>query len=350
MTAAVGTVDTVVVGGGQAGLAAGRELARRGREFAILDAAARPGESWRRRWDSLRLFTPAGFSHLPGLRLPAAPASFPGKDAIADHLAEYAVHFRLPVEHGVRVERLERRGAHFLVAAGARRWRARAVVVATGAHAVPRLPACAGELGPTITQIASVDYRRPSQVPAGPVLVVGAGNSGAEIALDLAASHEVRLAGREVGSVPAAFASPAAYPVLRALGRAGAALSRRAIGGRGDPLGMIRPGVLAAAGVVRVPPVAGVRAGLPLLAGGRVVPARTVVWCTGLEPDHGFVRLPVRDGAGRIAHRRGITAEPGLYLLGMPFQGSITSHLVGGVGADARRIVAHLVTGLTRAR
>ena len=336
-------VGTVVIGGGQAGLAVGYHLRRRRPgEFVILDAGTEVGATWRQRWDSLRLFTPAGFTHLPGMAFPAARASLPTKDAMADYLADYARTFALPIETAVRVEAVRRDGSDFLVAAaGSRRWSARDVVIATGAHATPVFPAFAGGLDPAIVQLHSRDYRRSSQLPAGAVLVVGAGNSGAEIAVDLAADRPVWLAGRDVGHVPPLGGWT--YPLMKLLGRPAAALAQRRLGGRAEPLGRIRPGDLAAAGVRRLPRVVGIRDGTPLLADGRMVEVSAVVWCTGLRPDHGFVHLPVRDSDGRLAHRRGVvTGQPGLYVVGLPNQSSITSHLVGGIGADARYVVDHL--------
>ena len=338
-------VETVVIGGGQAGLAAGYHLARRGREFVILDAGERVGDSWRNRWDSLRLFTPAGYSHLPGMPFPEQREVFPTKEQVADYLDGYAEHHRLPIEHRTRVTRLKRAGTEFLITAGRRCWRGRNVIVATGAHAVPRIPASATQLDPAITQLSSVDYRNPAQVRPGQALVVGAGNSGAEIAIDIATRSgdvQVWLAGRDVGYVPSVGLSNAVFPLILLAGNWGARLVERTLNGRADPLGRVRPGDFAKAGVVRVPRVTGIRDGTPLLADGRVVDAATVVWCTGLRPDHSWIQLPVIDDDGRIRHVRGVTKQPGLYVLGLPFQSRITSHLLGGVGADAQDIVAHL--------
>lgn len=355
MTTAPATeVDTVAIGGGQAGLAVGYHLLRRRRgEFVILDAGTEAGASWRQRWDSLRLFTPAGFTHLPGLAFPAAAASLPTKDAMADYLADYAHRFALPVEHRVRVEAVQRDGSNLLVtAAYGRRWRARHVVIATGAHAAPRVPGFAKGLDPATVQVHSLDYRRPAQLPPGPVLVIGAGNSGAEIAVDLAADRPVWLAGRDVGHVPPLGGWT--YPLLRLLGASGAALAQRRLGKGAEPLGRIIPGDLAAAGIRRLPRVVGTRDGSPLLAGGRTVEVSAVVWCTGLRPDHRFIHLPAVSPAGRLGHRRGVvTGEPGLYVVGLPYQSSITSHLVGGVGTDAGYVVDQLSrrgTGRPRSR
>ncbi|MGI5132479.1 flavin-containing monooxygenase [Pseudonocardia sp. CA-107938] len=336
----VDVVDVVVVGAGQAGLAVGYWLQRRHRSFVVLDRESELGSTWRHRWDSLRLFTPAGFSHLPGLPFPGPAAAAPTKDEMADYLTAYTQHFALPVELATTVASVDQDGDHLLVTAtNGRAWRARDVVLASGAHSRPRIPGFAAELDPAILQLHSRDYRQPAQVPAGAVLVVGAGNSGAEIATELAAGHAVQLSGRDVGHIPQL--GPWTYPLMRLLGRPGASLARRALRGGAEPLGRIRAGELEAAGIRRVPRMVGVRDGCPLFADGTTAPVAAVVWCTGLSPDYRYVRVPVLDDAGQLIHRRGVTNWPGLYAVGLPHQSSITSHLVGGVGTDARHIVQH---------
>jgi putative flavoprotein involved in K+ transport len=194
--------ETVIVGGGQAGLATGYHLARRGQPFVILDAGERVGDPWRRRWDSLRLFTPARYSGLPGWPFPAPAWHYPVKDEVADYLEAYAARFELPVRSGVAVDRLARLGDRYLVTAGERRFEADNVVVASGAYHTPRVPTFAAELDPAILQLHSSAYRHPSQLREGATLVVGAANSGAEIAVEAARSHPTWLSGRHPGSEP----------------------------------------------------------------------------------------------------------------------------------------------------
>jgi putative flavoprotein involved in K+ transport len=344
-----------VIGAGQAGLAVGYYLTRRGRDFVILDAHGRVGDSWRRRWDSLRLFTPARVTRLPGLPFPACGEYFPAKDELADYLAAYAARFALPVQLGVRVDELTRDGARYLVAAGARRLEADQVVVATGAYAVPRVPPFAGRLDPAIIQLHAADYRRPGQLRDGPVLVVGAGNSGAEIALELARSRPTWLAGRDPGHLPGLFAasgiaSLAGSAAVRGLQllTADTRLGRRLLGraralGGGHPVVRVRPADLARAGVRRVPRVGGIGEGRPVLEDGRVLEVANVVWCTGFGRDDRWLRLPVFDAAGEPRHHRGVVrAEPGLYFAGLPFQSTVLSGTVAGAGPDAEHIVAQL--------
>src|SRR5205823_4028436 len=214
-------IETVIVGGSQAGLAVGYHLARRGRQLVILDGGERIGDAWRGRWDSLRLFTPARYDGLPGWRFPAPGWSFPTKDEMADYLEAYAARFELPVTTGVTVERLSREGSRFVISAGGRRYEADRVVVASGAHRVPRTPAWASELDPRIVRLHTNEYRSPSQLQEGGVLVVGAGNSGAEIAKELAATRPTWLAGRNVGEIPVPHGSRRfrrLLPVIRFLG------------------------------------------------------------------------------------------------------------------------------------
>ena len=192
----------VVVGGGQAGLAVGYHLARRGLRFVILDAGERTGDFWRTRWDSLRVFTPARLDGLPGMPFPAPAASFPTKDAVADYLEAYATRFALPVRTGVTVDGLARVGDRFVATAGGRRFEADNVVLALGAYQRPRVPAFAPALDPAIVQLHSSEYRRPSQLRAGGALVVGAGNSGAELALEASRGHRTWLSGRDPGHEP----------------------------------------------------------------------------------------------------------------------------------------------------
>jgi putative flavoprotein involved in K+ transport len=316
----------------------------------ILDAHERAGDSWRKRWDSLRLFTPASLNGLPGMPFPARSEHFPPKDEMADYLEAYAARFELPIKFGVRVDELTRKDDCYLVTAGARHWKADHVVVATGAYATPWVPVFVGELDPIITQLHSAAYRNPSQLRDGTVLIVGAGNSGAEIALDLAPTHRVWLAGHDTGHLPGTFAS-FGYQVGGILFLAAAkrltidthpgrwlVTKARAFPG-GHPLVRVRPKDLSEAGVQRVPRLVGVRNGQPVLEDGRVLEVTNVVWATGFRSDFRWIRLPVFDAQGDPIHHRGIVqTEPGLYFIGLPFQSSLVSSQVAGAGADAKYI------------
>jgi putative flavoprotein involved in K+ transport len=345
-------VEVVVIGAGQAGLSVGYCLAQRGLSFVILESNARIGDSWRRRWDSLRLFTPAKYDGLIGLPFPAPPYSFPTKDEMADYLETYAGHFALPVRTGVKVDRLWREGAKYIVDAGDRRIEADHVVVAMATYQAPRIPEFAKSLDPAIVQLHSNEYRNSGQLRPGDVLVVGAGNSGADIALDVSRSHRVWLSGRHPGHVPFRIESRIARIILPILFRVvfhriltvDTPMGRKvrpAFISKGGPLIRVKPADLGAAGVERTPRVAGVQDGRPLLADGRALDVANVIWCTGFHPGLSWIDLPkpLYGADGEPLHERGIVpGEPGLYFVGLHFLHSLSSPMIPGVARDAERI------------
>lgn len=355
-------IQTVVIGGGQAGLSVGYHLARRGLPFLILDANERIGDSWRRRWDSLRLFTPARYDGLAGFPFPAKSDAFITKDEMADYLEAYAAHFRLPVRSGVRVDGLSRRGDRFLVTAGERRFEAEQVVVAMANYQVPRVPEFNRALDAGIAQLHSRDYRNPSQLASGGVLVVGVGNSGADIALETARTHATWLAGKEPGHVPFRIEGWVArhflVRVVRFVGHRvltrGTPIGRKlapTLLHRTAPLVRVKPADLTAAGIVRVPRVVGVRDGRPLLADDRTLDVATVIWCTGFHPGFSWIHLPVLGDDGLPRHERGIVVEePGLYFVGLHYLYAISSDTVNGVGRDAERIARAIAVRVRDAR
>ena len=343
-------VHTIVVGAGQAGLSVGYHLSRHGIPFLILDASQRIGDQWRRRWDSLRLFTPARFDSLDGLPFPADPDSFPTKDQMADYLEAYAAHFHLPVRSGVRVDRLSKQqDGRFLITAGHQTYTAENVVVAMARYQKPRVPDFARDLDPTIVQLHSSEYRSPAQLREGPVLLVGAGNSGSEIAMELAKTHPVVMSGRPTGEVPFRIESAAARLllvrlVLRGLFHRlltvdtpmGRKMRPQALA-QGGPLIRVKSRDLAAAGVERAPRTAGVRNGQPALEDGRLLDVANVIWCTGFHHAFEWIDLPIH-GELEPLHHRGISPEPGLFFVGLHFQYALSSAMIHGVGRDAARI------------
>ena len=345
--------DTVIIGGGQSGLAMGHELQRKGVPFVIFNANDRVGDAWRNRWDSLRLFTPTRYSALPGMRFPGRHRLAPTKDEMADYLETYAARFELPVRGGLRVDGLSKLGDRFEISAGDERCTAQRVVVATGAFSDPWRPPFASELDPRVVQLHSCEYRNPSQLRRGGVLVVGAGNSGSDIALDVAADHPTWLSGRHPGHVPFRIEGTLTHHLVRVVRFAGHhVLTRRNPVGRrvlpklmqgGHPVVRIKPGDVTAAGIECVPRVAGVRAGQPLLDDDSVLNVANVVWCTGFRHSYGWIDLPVFERGGAPHHVRGVVeSEPGLYFLGLDFQFAATSETITGVGRDASYIARHI--------
>lgn len=350
---AVEEFETIVIGGGQAGLSIGYYLKQHGQRFVILDANARIGGSWRTRtWDSLRLFTPSRYNGLPGWGFPASGWSFPTARETADYLEAYAERFELPLRSGWKVDRLTGAQGRYVVECGQRRLKAGSVVVATGFYGTPNVPEFAGELDPRIVQMHSSQYRRPLQLRPGGILLVGAGNSGADIAMELSPAHQTWLSGPDKGQIPVRIGSRRhrlAMPLLWFL--ATRVLTVRTPIGRklrphilegGAPRIRVKSDDLKAAGVQLVPRTVGVRDGLPLLEDGRVLDVTNVIWCTGFRHDFDWIDAPVLDAANEPVHDGGVAAAPGLYFLGLDFQYSFASENVGGVRYDAKRIARHI--------
>ena len=350
-TAPAEYVPTVVIGGGQAGLVIGYHLQQAGQRFVILEANQRIGDSWRKRWDSLRLFSPPKYASLPGW--PIQTKTWPTRDEMADYLENYARHFDLPVRTGLRTERLARHGDGFVLHTSAGDVFADRVVVATGGYLDPYVPTFAAELDPAIRQLHSVQYRNPNQFAEGEVLIVGAGNSGAEIALDAVRSgHLTWLAGRHPGQVPIRIDSPQAkyvIPVIMFLFRRVLTLNtpmgRKARGPaleHGNPLVRTKVEDLDAAGVSRIPRIAGIQEGKPVTTEGQTLDPRTVVWCTGFRPDYRWIELPIVGADGHPVHDRGVSPEPGLFFMGLEFQFSVASATIQGLDQDARYLMRWL--------
>ena len=353
-------VDTVIIGGGQSGLSVAYHLKRLGIPFIVLEANAHVGDSWRHRWDSLRLFTPARYDGLVGMRFPAPPFSFPSKDEMANYLAQYATRFDLPVRTGVRVDHVTRNDTGYLVSAGDERFEAHNVVVAMASYQTPKIPAFAAELAADIVQLHSSEYRNPGQLREGGVLVVGAGNSGAEIAIELARhGHATWLSGRDTGHLPYSIDGLVARLitpfVLRVVFHRVITVDTR-IGRRarpkvlmhGGPLIRQHPKDLLAAGVRRVERTTGVRDGQPVLADGTVLPVANVIWCTGFRSGMSWLDLPVLDPQGEPIHARGlVAAQPGLYFVGLHFLYALSSTMIHGVARDAERIARAIASRRT---
>jgi len=334
--------EVVVAGGGQAGLAAGYYLSKVSVPFVILDAGRRAGESWRQRWDSLELFTPARYSSLPGLPFPGRPGHYPGKDEVAAYLEDYARVFGLPVRHGARVRSLERADGGYRVDTEAGVYEAGQVIVATGAYQQPYVPPFAGKLAAGVTQVHSASYRNPGQIPEGEVLVVGSANSGAQIAVDLAPTHRVWLSrGTPIPRLPRQILGKPLHWWGDRLGLIGAPFDTwRGRTQRGDLLvGMSLGQIARRYGVHLAGRAIDAEGRSVRLAGGHAVDVGAVVWATGYRADYSWIKMPVLDERGLPRHQRGVTESPGLYFLGMHNQYSRGSSLIYWVRHDAAYIV-----------
>jgi len=341
---------TIIIGAGQAGLAAGYYLLKSGEDFLILDAAKNIGDSWRKRWDSLRLFTPSQYDGLPGFSFPAPRNTMPSKDEMADYLEKYAEEFKLPIRMGMKVNKLSKSESGFEINTTDYVFKCDKVIVATGTNPIPRIPEFAKDLDKNVHQIHSSQYLNPDSLPSGNVLVVGAGTSGVEIAIELSISRPTLISGKPTFHIP--------DPVFRYAGRlywwfvsniltVRTPIGRKAKGSiikGGGPLINVSVKDLIDAGVEQVPRVAGVANGYPKLEDNRELVVSSIVWATGFKPDFSWIDLKITDEKnGWPKTDRGVSTEiEGMYFIGMLFQYGLTSGLVGGVGRDASYIAKHI--------
>ena len=345
-------LDVVVVGGSQAGLAIAWHLAREGLRFVVLEAAPEIGPTWRSRWDSLTLFTPAQYDALPGMPFPGPPDTYPGKDAVAGYLKAYAAAFDLPVRLNSPVTRLSQTDEGFKIHTQSEVFNARQVVVATGPFQQPFTPPAAQQLDASVTELHSAEYRNPRALPDGPVLVVGGGNSGFQIAEELAAAgRRVDLSiATKMPILPQRLAGKDLFWWLTRLGLLRVTADTRPgrrMSSRDFIIGSSRRR-LKAAGVRFRPAVAGADGRTVRFADGSSLDAGIVIWATGYRPDYSWIHIPGVARDGQVIHRRGVTEVPGLYFLGLTWQHTRGSALLGFVHHDAAYL-AGLITGRDRA-
>jgi putative flavoprotein involved in K+ transport len=340
-------VDVLVIGAGQAGLAVGWHLRQRGiKSFLLLDAGPEVGHMWRNRWDSLRLFTSSEYDGLPGMPFPAAAATYPTKDQVADYLRDYAAAFELTVRLNTRVTRLSRTGDTFLAETSTGVLTAQQVVIATGPFQTPVIPPMAGGLAADVVQLHSAAYRNPGQLPDGPVLVVGAGNSGLQIACELAVTRPVTVAvGRRPPMLPQRFLGRDLFWWLTRLGvitkTAESRLSRR-LRKKGDLVIGTRWRDLARLGIHVRPRLEDIDRRTAMFADGTISEIAAVVWATGFRTDYTWLDIPAAVGDGAVGHKRGVTSVPGLSILGLPWLHTRGSALLGFVQDDAAWLAAHI--------
>jgi putative flavoprotein involved in K+ transport len=345
-SSANGRHDVIVVGGGQAGLAVGYFLAQQHRDFVILEAATEPAAAWRERWDSLKLFTSARYDSLPGLEFPGDPDRYPGRDEVVDYLTDYVGHFDLPVELDSPVRAIRKPSGTYLVELDDRSYEADQVVVATGPFQVPFVPAIAGRLDPDLVQMHSTEYRSPDAIPEGPVLVVGGGNTGFQIAEELSGSREVHLSiGSRQTPLPQRILDRDLFWYLDATGlirKTTASRIGRRMEGRDTLIGSTPRGIRRRHGVSLHGRAIGAGGRTVEFSDGTKLEVGAVIWATGFRVDHSWVDVPVFDEEGRLVHRRGVTDSPGLYFLGLSWQHTRGSALLGWVKDDAEHIAQQI--------
>jgi putative flavoprotein involved in K+ transport len=348
MTATQGSpehYDVAVIGAGQAGLAIGYFLARRGQRFVILDGADAIGAAWRERWDSLVLFTPRRHDNLPGLPFPGDPDGYPTRDEVTAYLEQYADTFELPIELGIKVHSLTKDGAKFVLELGNRTIDANQVVVATGPFQTPRTPEFAGALAPEVFQTHSAGYRNPSDVPVGTVLVVGGGNTGFQIAKELAATHTVHLSvgGRQT-PLPQRLLGQDIFWWLVTTRLLKATVDSRLgqkLRGRDTLIGS-SPRAIKRHGVQLKPRASSASGRTVTFADGSELTVDAVIWASGFGVDHSWIHPPVTGDDGHLRHQRGVSDTPGLYFLGLQWQHTRGSALLGWVKDDAEYIAERI--------
>lgn len=340
--------DVLVIGGGQAGLAAAFFLSRRNIPYLVLDKGREIGEVWRRRYDSLTLFTPRNYSELPGMRLAGDPDGFPVKDEIAAALKRYAEDHQLNVRLATEVLTLRIADGEFLAETNRGAFTARQVIVATGPFQAPWVPPMASRLDPDVVQLHSARYRNPADLKPGTVLVIGGGNSGAQIAAELAASRRVVLsAAHRVTFFPLTIAGRSVFRWFDALGILNAPTESRIgriVRKRPDPVfGFELKRLLAANRITLKPKAVRAEGRTVQFADGTVAEADNVIWATGFRFDYSWLQISgALDAEGKPIHERGVSPVGGLYYVGLPWQTSRNSALIGGVGRDAEAIVRRI--------
>ena len=336
----------MVIGAGQAGLAIGYFLARQERRFLIVDAADSVGSAWRGRWDSLRLFTPRRYDGLPGLAFPGDSDGYPTRDEAATYLEQYATVFDLPIKLNSAVRKLTAENGRYLLEVDGETITAEQVVVATGPFRTPNVPQLAERLAPEIFQTHSTAYRKPSDVPQGTVLVVGGGNTGFQIAKELSATHRVYLS---VGSGQ----TPLPHRVLgrdlfwwltktRLLSKTVESRLGRRLQHRDTLIGSSPRELKKRYGVELKPRVVDASENTTRFVDGSELKVDAVIWATGYRPDYPWIDLPVFDPDGRVRHKRGVTDVPGVYFLGLTWQHTRGSALLGWVREDAEFIAEQI--------
>ena len=346
-------MQTIIIGAGQAGLATGYYLKKNGSNFLIIDDGKRVGDSWRKRWSSLRLFTPAQFNGLPGLPFPAQKNYCPTKEEVADYLETYAAKYELPIKLNTRVFYASKVNGGYEIDTSSGTLFCKNVVVASGYYAKPRIPEFAGKLDMKIKQLHSSEYTNHHTLPQGEVLVVGAGASGVQIAIDVAKHRQTILAGNYTTKIPDAifkYIGKFYWWFISNVLTINTGIGRKAkagiMKGGGGPLVNVSPKDVEAAGIEHVLKVTDAQYGKPVLEDGRILNPSTIIWCTGFKTDFSWLEHSATDDNGYPLCNAGIsTVLEGLYFVGMMFQFAMNSHLIGGVGKDAAFIAEQIYMG-----
>lgn len=340
--------DVLVVGGGQAGLSMGYYLKQSGLSFVILDNQSKAGDVWRKRYDSLIMFTPRLYSSLPGLPLPGDPKEFPTKDEIADYLDQYVQAFDLPIKFNTQVQKVRKEKDIFVISTNDLMLKTKRIVIATGPFHTPSIPSFSKELSREITQLHSSEYRNPTQLQDGPVLVVGSGNSGAQIAVELSESHETYLSvSQTIRFMPLNIAGKSIFWWFDKLGILKAdrhSFIGKKIQSKGDPIfGYELREKIKNHSVILKSRTKSIHKNEIQFEDLTSISVKNIIWATGFIPNYSWIEIPnLLDSNGKVTHERGVTEIDGLYFLGLPWQHRRGSALLLGVGEDAEYLYKYM--------
>ncbi|MFS0728425.1 flavin-containing monooxygenase [Paenibacillus sp. 1P07SE] len=341
-------IDILIIGAGQAGLSMAYHLKQQKKDFLLISKEAEIGEVWRNRYDSLVLFTPRWYSSLPGLLLKGSPEGYATKDEIADYLKHYVETFELPVHLNTQVVKLQKINNQFYIETNQSRYTAKQVIIATGPFQTPFVPKLAASLTDSVCQLHSSNYHNPNQLKAGPVLVVGGGNSGAQIAVELANTHEVLLSvGHKIKYFPLDLMGKSIFWWFKRLGLLDASIQSpigKRLSQRPDPIFGKELKKLTAQGAVKLKPRTNHADNDRFtFIDGSSAQVANVIWATGFIAEYKWLHISeALDDQGKPLHDRGISPVKGLYFLGLPWLHRRGSALIGGVGDDANYLMKHL--------
>ncbi|PEK41185.1 oxidoreductase [Bacillus toyonensis] len=341
-------LDAIIVGAGQAGLTMGYYLKQEGYNFLLLESGNRIGDSWRNRYDSLQLFTPREYSSLPGMILKGEKNEFPHKDEITMYLEEYAQYFQLPVQLQTEVLKIKKEKDIFELHTSKEILQSKKVIIASGGFQQPFIPLFSQHLSSHIFQAHSSQYKSPSQIPKGRVLVVGGGNSGMQIAVELAKTHEVTMSiSHPLTFLPLHLFRKNIFNWLEKLGLLYAEVNTKRgkwFQKRKDPIFGFEGKKLIRSGAIKLQEkVVSVSSNNIMFQNGDTYSAESIIWSTGFAQDYKWIEIEKAvNEKGFPNHIKGISPVKGLYYIGLPWQSQRGSALICGVGKDAAYVLSEI--------